>query len=139
MPRMPLPPELVEFLATPHAAVVATIRPDGSPHTAATWYEWRDGLVLLNMDRTRLRLEYLRRDPRCSLTVLDTGDWYRVVTLMGQVVRIEEDEGLAGIDSLSQHYRGGPYWNRDSTRYNAWLQPERWHEHGILAEAMPSR
>ena len=50
-------------------------RPDGSPHTAATWYEWEDGRVLLNMARHRRRLEYMRIEPRAvSLTVLSDGD-----------------------------------------------------------------
>jgi hypothetical protein len=29
------PPELVAFLAEPNPSVIATVRPDGSPHTAA--------------------------------------------------------------------------------------------------------
>ena len=66
MPRVPVPPEVDEFLAQPRAAVIATLRPDGSPHTAATWYDWDDGRVLLNMDESRVRLGYMRRDPRAS-------------------------------------------------------------------------
>ena len=50
MPQPPLPPELDAFLAKPNAAVIATVRPDGSPVTVATWYDWEDGRVLVNMD-----------------------------------------------------------------------------------------
>ncbi len=46
MPPLPLPPELDAFLALPNPAVVGTVRPDGSPHTVPTWYEWEDGRVL---------------------------------------------------------------------------------------------
>ena len=46
-----------EFLTRPNPAVIATLRPDGFPHTAATWYVWEDGRVLVNMDATRRRLE----------------------------------------------------------------------------------
>jgi hypothetical protein len=66
VPTVPVPPDVDEFLSRPNPAVVATLRPDGSPHTAATWYDWEDGRVLLNMDETRLRLRFLRRDPRAS-------------------------------------------------------------------------
>ena len=38
VPPAPLPAELVEFLKQPHAAVVATVRSDGAPYSAATWY-----------------------------------------------------------------------------------------------------
>ena len=56
VPRVPVPPEVDAFLAQPNPAVVATIRPDGTPHTAATWYDWEDGRVLLNMAESRPRL-----------------------------------------------------------------------------------
>ncbi len=48
MPKPPLPPDLVAFLAEPNPSVIATLRTDGSPHTAATWYLWVDGRVLVN-------------------------------------------------------------------------------------------
>src|ERR671934_1145325 len=98
MPRVPVPNDVDEFLAQPNAAVIATLRPDGSPHTAATWYDWDDGRVLLNMDASRVRLGYMRRDPRVSLTVIDLEQWYRQVTLMGRVVSIEDDPDLPDND-----------------------------------------
>ena len=97
MPRVPVPDEVSEFLSRPNAAVVATLRPDGSPHTAATWYDWEDGRVLLNMDESRLRLQFLRRDPRASLTAIDLDNWYRHVSLTGRVVSIDDDVDLADI------------------------------------------
>ena len=127
MPRVPVPPEVDAFLAQPNPAVVATIRPDGTPHTAATWYDWVDGRVLLNMDESRLRLGYLRANPAVSLTVLAEGDWYRQVTLLGRVVSIEEDEGLRDIDRLALRYSPNRYRNRESRRFSAWMEPERWY------------
>ena len=113
MPTAPLPDELVEFLKGPHAAVVSTVRSDGAPYSAATWYDWDDGRILLNMDAERLRLKHMRRDPRVSVTVIDLGDWYRAVTVLGRVVELHDDEGLVDIDRLSQRYRGTPYKNRE--------------------------
>jgi PPOX class probable F420-dependent enzyme len=122
-----VPPEVDEFLSRPNPAVVATLRPDGSPHTAATWYDWEDGRVLLNMAETRLRLGFLRRDPRAALTVLDEGSWYRHVSLLGRVVSIEDDVDLADIDRLARRYTGRDYRRRDQKRVSAWLEPDRWH------------
>jgi PPOX class probable F420-dependent enzyme len=127
MPSVPVPAELSEFLSRPNPAVVATLRPDGSPHTVPTWYEWEDGRVLLNMDESRVRLGHLRRDPRAALTVLDADDWYRHVSLIGRVVSIEDDTDLADIDRLAVRYTGNPFRRRDSVRVSAWLEPERWH------------
>ena len=127
MPPVPVPPEIDAFLAQAHPAVVASIRPDGTPHTAATWYDWENGRVLLNMEDTRLRLGNLRLDPHVSLTVLEDGNWYHHVTLTGTVVSIDEDPDLHDIDRLAVRYTGKPYPKRDRPRFSAWVQPERWH------------
>jgi PPOX class probable F420-dependent enzyme len=127
MPTTPVPESVEEFLREPHIAVVATLKADGTPHTAATWYDWEDGQLLLNMDHSRLRLTHLRRDPRVSVTVLDRDDWYRHITLSGRVVEIHDDVGLADIDRLAYRYIGEAYKTRDSARVSAWVAVERWH------------
>jgi PPOX class probable F420-dependent enzyme len=129
VPLAPLPDELVEFLKRPHAAVISTVRSDGAPYSAATWYDWEDGRILVNMDFERLRLSHMRRDPRVAVTVLDIADWYRAVTVLGRVVELRNDELLADIDRLSVRYRGEPYWNRERDRVTALLELQRWHEH----------
>jgi PPOX class probable F420-dependent enzyme len=121
------PSDVDELLRRPNPAVVATLRPDGSPHTVATWYLWDGDRVLLNMDESRARLGFLRRDPRISLTVLDAESWYRQVTLLGSVVELVDDPELADIDRLSRHYGGEPFRDRESRRVSAWVEVESWH------------
>jgi PPOX class probable F420-dependent enzyme len=140
MPPAPLPPALQAFVRRPNPAVVASVRPDGTPHTAATWYDLEDdGRVLLNMDDSRLRLRFLREDPAVALTILDSGNWYRHVSLLGRIVEIAPDDGLAGIDRLAVRYVGAPYSNRTSPRTNAWMAIDSWHGwdggHAIVAHA----
>jgi PPOX class probable F420-dependent enzyme len=130
MPKPPLPPQLDALLSRPNPAVIATLKPDGAPHSVATWYLWEDGRVLVNMDASRARLDYLRRDPRVSITVLDGEDWYRHVSLRGRVTELAEDAGLRTIDRISQHYRGRPYPARDNARYDAWIEVDTWHAWG---------
>ncbi|MGH3049428.1 MAG: pyridoxamine 5'-phosphate oxidase family protein [Gaiellaceae bacterium] len=127
MPRVPVPPEVDAFLAAANPAVVATVAPNGTPHSAATWYDWEAGRVLLNMDESRRRLDYLRVNPAVALTVLAEGDWYHHVSLLGRVVSIEEDVELRDIDRLAFRYTDQPYGNRTSRRFSAWMEPERWH------------
>ena len=127
MPTLPLPDELKAFLAQPHPSVVATVTPAGQPHSAATWYLWDDGRVLVNMAATRKRLENLRRDPHVSLTVLDKDEWYRQLTLRGRVTEIADDDGLEGIDRLARHYTGDAYARRQDRRVNAWIEVDSWY------------
>jgi PPOX class probable F420-dependent enzyme len=127
MPSLPLPPAVEALVRKPNPAVVASIRPDGTPHTAATWYDWEDGRVLLNMDRSRRRLDFLRRDPHISLTILDESSWYRHITLEGVVEELVDDEGLRDTDRLCMRYMGGPYSDREHPRVTAWVRVTRWH------------
>jgi PPOX class probable F420-dependent enzyme len=127
MPEPPLPPELDEFLSQANPSVIATLAPGGDPHTAATWYLWENGRVLVNMDEGRRRLEHIRRDPRVSITVLGNDDWYHHLTLRGRVVSVDDDPDFDGIDRLSRHYTGEPYARRDRGRVNAWIEVESWY------------
>jgi PPOX class probable F420-dependent enzyme len=115
------------FLAQPNPAVIATLQPDGAPHSAPTWYIWDDGRIEVNMAASRKRLSHLERDSRVSLTVMDAGDWYRHVTLRGRVVSMEDDPNLEGIDRLSKQYTGNAYARRDEPRVQAVIEVEAWH------------
>jgi hypothetical protein len=149
-----LPPAVVEFLKRPNPAVIACIRPDGYPMTVATWYDWEDGLILVNMHEGRSRLRWLRANPKASLTALGQGsasgagpdalsadvhshmDWYRHVSLYGEVVRIADDATLADIDRLCRRYTGKAFSNRRAKRVSAWIEPHGWHgwdDDGVLA------
>lgn len=135
MPELPFPDEVRDLLRKPNPAVVTTLRSDGQPVSVATWYLLEDDdRVLVNMDHTRVRLEHLRADPRITLTALDESSWYTHVSLIGQVVEMTDDDGLADIDRLSTHYGGKPYPNRDSPRVSAWIAVERWHGWGAVTD-----
>lgn len=128
MPQTPPPPELQELLRKPNPCVVATIRPDGELHTAATWYEWTDeGTVLLNMDASRLRLGHMRADPRVALTVLGEDSWYHHISLIGRVTEIRRDPGLEDIDRIARHYTGNEYRDRERDSWTAVVTVDRWH------------
>jgi len=117
------------FLASPRAAVIATIRPDGSPVTAATWYEWADGRIGLTMDAAGLRVGNLRRDPRVALTVFGD-DMYTHLSLLGRAVEIRDDPDFADVDRLSYRYEGKPYGDRDWTSITVIVEVDRWHAYG---------
>lgn len=129
---MDLTDEAREFLARPNPAVIASVRPDGQPVTVATWYLLDGDRVLVNMDGGRKRLEYLRQDPRVSITVLADGDWYTHLSLQGRVTEWRDDEDLGDIDRLSQHYRGNQYTNRERPRVSAWIEVDRVHGWGVF-------
>jgi hypothetical protein len=108
VPSTPPPQHVLDLLAQPNPAVMATVAADGRPVTVATRY-------------------LLERDGRVSLTALAQDDWYTHVSVQGHVVSIDDDEGLRDIDRLSQHYTGQPYRNRERPRVSAHVEIDRWH------------
>jgi PPOX class probable F420-dependent enzyme len=122
-----------EFLAKPNPAVIATVRPDGQPISVPTWYLWDNGRILDNMDEGRKRLDYLRENPLVSLTVVDEASWYTHVSLYGHIAELVDDPDLTDIDRLATHYLGQAYPNRERKRVSAWIDVDRWHGWGKLA------
>ena len=137
MTDRPLPANVRDLLAEPNPAVIASLRPDGQPVTVATWYlldQTPAGeRILVNMDEGRKRLEYLRADPRVSLTALAEESWYTHVSVQGRVAEWAGDEDLSDTDRLSQHYTGRAYPTRDRRRVSAWISIESWHGWGKAA------
>ena len=127
MPKPPVPAQVDQLLERPNPAVITALRQDGQPVSVATWYLWQDGRILVNMDESRRRLHYLRRDPRVSLTVLAEHNWGTHVSVQGTLVDLSSDPDLGGIDKLSRHYTGNPYPVRDRGRVNGWIVIESWH------------
>jgi len=136
MPKAPVPAKISEFLAQPQPAVIAVVRPDGQPVSVATWYLWEDGRILVNMDEGRKRLNYLRAEPRVSLTVLKDGDWSAHVSLQGRVVSLQDDPECADIDRIARHYIGQPYPFHERRRVSAWIEVDHWHAWGSAAKEL---
>ena len=88
-----------------HFAVLATINPDGGPQSSAMWVG-RDGDdVLFSTVAGRRKHRNLLRDPRVSITVLDSDDPYNYVELRGTVT-FTEDVGRRFDIGLSWAYDG---------------------------------
>jgi PPOX class probable F420-dependent enzyme len=138
MPKPPVPASIDKFLAQPNPAVIATVRADGQPVSVPTWYVWEGGRVLVNMDEGRKRLDYLRAEPRVSLSVLAEGNWYSHVSLTGRVVSLEEDPDLVDIDRIARHYGMTGYSVRDRRRFSAWIEINAWHAWGELLRGLAS-
>ncbi len=109
MPKAPLTEKAMALLKRPNPAVIAVLRPDGQPISVATWYLVEDdGRILVNMDGGRKRLDYMRDDPRISLTALEDGAWYTHISVQGRITQWRDDPDLADIDLAVEALRREP-------------------------------
>jgi len=95
----------LKLLDGPNYAVLATLNPDGSPQTSAMWVG-RDGDDLLfSTVEGRVKHRNMMRDPRVSVTVIDSADPENYVELRGRVT-MTPDIGRAVDTWLSWKYDG---------------------------------
>src|ERR1700751_848614 len=82
---IPLSEATLKLLDGKNYAVLATINRDGSPQTSAMWVGRDGGDVLFSTVEGRLKHRNMVRDPRVSVSVIDSADPENYVELRGRV------------------------------------------------------
>jgi PPOX class probable F420-dependent enzyme len=111
----------------PNVGVVAALREDGTPHQTVVWVDWDGEHVLLNLASSRRKLEYLRRDPRVSVLVLDRNNPFRWLRIEGKVAEITPEGAYEHIVRQAGVYLGKEEY------------PRRPGEERILVKIAPER
>jgi PPOX class probable F420-dependent enzyme len=97
------------------AAVVhlATIMPDGSPHSVPVWVGVEGDELAVFMIADSRKDQNLQRDPRAALSVTRPDEPLDMATVRGVVSRrLEGDEAMAVVDRIAEAYTGAPYVER---------------------------
>ena len=94
-----------KLLDDPNPAVLATINPDGSPQTSVVWIGRDGGDLLFSTVQGRVKHRNMVRDPRVSVSVIDSADPENYVELRGRVT-LSPDPGRALDTQLSWKYDG---------------------------------
>ena len=120
-----LEPDVRRVLDGTSIAHLATVGPDGAPHSVPVWVGTHgDRIVFLTGPGSR-KARNLRRDPRVALSVAPAENPFEPVVVRGRVVEwLDGDAAWEIIDRLSEKYIGAPY-SRDLERVVAVIEPER--------------
>ena len=92
-------------------AHIATLLPDGGPHSVPVWIdvEGRDELVVLTSPGSR-KARNVKRDPRVAISITDVDQPFASVLIRGQVTEIiDGDRAWEIIDRIARKYTGQPY------------------------------
>lgn len=119
-------------------AHLATVLPDGAPHSVPVWMDVRDDgrLVVFTQSGSR-KARNIERDARVAVSAVDHDDPYRQCDLRGRVVeRIDGEPALVVADELSLKYTGEAFpWRSPATVVYV-IEAERAH-HGKLPFTHP--
>jgi PPOX class probable F420-dependent enzyme len=120
-----LDPDVRRVLDGTSLAHLATVLPDGSPHSVPLWVGTHgDQVVFLTGPGSR-KARNLRRDPRVALSLTPADNPFQPVIIRGRVVEwLEGDPAWEIIDRISVKYTGAPY-ARGQERIVALIEPGR--------------
>jgi PPOX class probable F420-dependent enzyme len=109
-----LPDDVRALFEGPNYAHVATLMPDGSPHSVPVWVGVEGGrIAFLTSPRSR-KGRNLDRDERLAISVTAHDQPFTMAGVQGRVAeRLEGDAAWAVIDRISHKYTGGPYALRE--------------------------
>jgi PPOX class probable F420-dependent enzyme len=105
--------DLKKLIDQPNFAHLATLMPDGSPHSAPVWIAREGDLLLICTEATSLKGKNTQRDPRVSISIVDFRDPYSEAQMRGRVIERRLDPQLKYYDLMSQKYIGKPWLYRD--------------------------
>ncbi|MFF1608058.1 PPOX class F420-dependent oxidoreductase [Amycolatopsis sp. NPDC058278] len=116
-------------LATTAIGHLATVLPDGAPHSVPVWVaEEGDRIAILTCPDSR-KARNLRRDPRVALSLTPPDNPFEPVIIRGRVAEwIEGDAAWEIVDRIATKYIGGPY-TREQQRVVALIEVE-WQSAG---------
>ena len=108
--------ELRSLLEGPNYVHVATLMPDGSPHSVAMWGGVEgDHVIIFTGSPASRKARNLAADGRLAISIVDHENPYRTGQLRGHVVETRHGaEALAAMDRLAGKYTGEPFpWRTD--------------------------
>ena len=83
-------PDQDAFIRSMKAAIVTSLRKDGSPTSSLIFYALDGDELLFSTTAERIKAKTLKRDPRIAVAVLDEGAPWRYVTVEGTATVIDE-------------------------------------------------
>ena len=105
---------------------LATVRPDGSPHSVPVWAAIEEGKIAFFTQPTSRKARNVEREPRVALSIVDQDNPYRMAQVRGRVVETREgDAALEIMDRMSRRYTGEDFPMRSGVAYL--IEPE--HEY----------
>jgi PPOX class probable F420-dependent enzyme len=104
------PAEVRRFFEDANYAHIATLLPDGAPHSVPVWVGLEGDTVSILTSANSRKGRNLDRDPRVAISVTDRHQPYATALVRGRVIeRVEGDAAWEIIDRMSHNYTGQPY------------------------------
>jgi PPOX class probable F420-dependent enzyme len=114
------------LLDGPNFGHVASVLPDGAPHSVPVWIALEDDRIVFFTQSGSRKARNLERDQRVAISVVDGVNPYRNVQIRGRVVeRRTGDPAEEVIERLARKFTGEPFPWRSPNSVLYVVEPER--------------
>jgi PPOX class probable F420-dependent enzyme len=105
-----LPDNVRALFGRANFAHVATVLPNGGPHSVPVWITLEgDRLAFFTQPGSR-KARNLEADPRVAISIVDHEEPYKMAQIRGRVVEtVGGDEALEIMDRMALRYTGEPF------------------------------
>ena len=122
---MRLDPEIRRALDDAPLVHLATVLPDGAPHSVTIWAAAHGDRIAILTGPDSPKARNIRRDPRVALSLTPVDQPNMPIAIRGRVVEwIEGDEVWEIIDPIAMKYIGMPY-DHSIDRVVMLIEPDR--------------
>jgi PPOX class probable F420-dependent enzyme len=122
---MTLDPEVRRVLDGAPLAHLASVLPDGAPHSVPVYVGTEGDYVAIFTGPGTRKARNLQRDPRLALSLTPPDNPSQPVAIRGRVIEwLDGDPAWTIIDRIATKYTGAPY-SRDEHRVVALIEPDQ--------------
>jgi PPOX class probable F420-dependent enzyme len=105
-----LPDDVRALFDGPNYAHLATLMPDGSPHSVAVWAGLEGDNVVFFTQEGSLKANNMANDRRVAISITDHANPYRTAQIRGEVVEVRDADAANELaDQLGVKYTGEPF------------------------------
>ena len=119
--------DVIRLIDGRNFAHLATILPDGAPHSVPVWIGREGNLLFVTTDDHSVKGRNTKRDPRVAISLVDLDDPYSEAQIRGRVIERRRDTDFKYIDAVSKKYVGEPWPYRQDVAVALIIEPDHVH------------
>jgi len=99
-------PEVETLFKDKNFASFATMTEDCSPQVTPVWVDFENGNILINTAEGRAKLRNVTKNPKVAISVTDSSNPYRMVSVRGRIAEHTTQGADEHIDKMAMKYLG---------------------------------
>ena len=105
-----IPNSHLDLVTNAGVATLSTLSPDQSIQSALVWFDWQSDYIRINLVDGSAKAKNLRRHPKATLLIMDSGDTDRYLSLRCEVGVFERKGAISHLDGLTKRNMNLQRW-----------------------------